>query len=112
MRRFIIIVAAVIVLALIAIPVVIALSGPRPSVAAAQSTGGGFGPGSRTSSVQKATVDKGDIQLTVSATGSVVAKRQPNLSFTTSGRVTQIMVTEGQQVKAGDVLATIDDTTA
>ena len=109
MRRFIIIVAVVIVLALVAIPVVIALSGARPNTAAAQTTGGTTG--SR-SSVQRATVDKGNIQLTVSATGSIVAKQQSNLSFTTPGRVTQIMVVEGQKVDAGQVLATVDDATA
>src|SRR5258706_2201395 len=109
MRRFIIIVAVVIVLALVAIPVVIALSGARPNTAAAQTTGGTTG--SR-SSVQRAAVDKGNIQLTVIATGSIVAKQQSNLSFTTPGRVTPIMVVEGQQVDAGQVFATVDDATA
>src|SRR5579885_1620822 len=102
MRRFILIVAVVIVLALIAIPVVFALSGPRP---AAAQTGAGGGRGG----IQRAVVDKGTVQETVSATGSLVPKLQSNLSFSASGRVTQIMVQEGQQVKAGDVLATVDD---
>jgi HlyD family secretion protein len=59
---------------------------------------------------QTATIDKGDIKLTVSATGSVVAARQSSLSFEQPGSVTQVMVEQDQQVKAGEVLATQDDT--
>ncbi len=55
------------------------------------------------------TVDKGTVLVTVAAIGNVVPARQSNLNFQTSGTVTAIKVQAGQQVQAGQVLATVDD---
>src|SRR5579871_2908902 len=53
-----------------------------------------------------------DANSAVTATGSVVAKGQSNLSFDIPGVVIELDVTEGQHVQAGQVLARIDDTDA
>ena len=45
---------------------------------------------------------------TVSASGNVSPAQTENVSFATSGTVTAVDVALGQQVKAGQVLATID----
>jgi HlyD family secretion protein len=55
-----------------------------------------------------ATVTRGSIEQTVSATGNVAAESQVTLSFDTSGRIEQVLGREGQSVKAGDVLARLD----
>ncbi len=44
----------------------------------------------------------------VSAQGNVAAASTVNLGFTQAGRVAQVSVKEGDQVKAGDVLAKLD----
>jgi len=58
----------------------------------------------------KAVVDVGNLVLTVTATGSLAAARESNLSFDLSGIVRQISVQEGQTVSAGQALAVLDDT--
>src|ERR1700716_2939183 len=55
-------------------------------------------------------VSRGDIALSVSATGPVVAPTSLPLSFKSSGRISAIPVEPGQSVHAGDVLARLDDT--
>ena len=45
----------------------------------------------------------------VSATGTIAPKTQSNLRFTSSGTVTAVSVTVGDQVTPGQSLATIDD---
>jgi RND family efflux transporter MFP subunit len=52
-------------------------------------------------------VRRGNVAATVSATGSVVATRQARLSFNASGRVKDVLVNVGDQVKAGQALATL-----
>ncbi len=59
---------------------------------------------------QYATVRQGTLTLTVSGTGPVTAALY-NLSFATSGRIATINVQVGQQVTAGQTLATLDTTT-
>ncbi len=44
----------------------------------------------------------------VSAEGKVAPARQVSLAFTRSGRVVEVLVKEGDQVRAGDVLARLD----
>jgi RND family efflux transporter MFP subunit len=44
------------------------------------------------------------------ATGYVVARRQATVSSKVTGKVTEVLIEEGKQVKEGDVLARIDDT--
>src|SRR5260221_7780997 len=101
MRRIIIVVAIVIVVACVAIPLLLGASGFKPG-------GPGFG---NQVTVQKASIDKGDLELSVSATGSVVAKNQSTLRFDQPAQVQEVLVEEGQKVEAGQVLARLDSTT-
>jgi HlyD family secretion protein len=84
-------------------------------------SGGGGGPGlpfigrsgganaSSSATLQSTTVEQGDVTLTISATGHVVSKQQTNLSFQQSGIVKTVTVMIGDKVKAGTVLATLDN---
>jgi HlyD family secretion protein len=51
---------------------------------------------------------RGHIEETVSATGNVIADRETTLGFASSGTVAEVLVEEGQQVEAGEVLARLD----
>lgn len=53
-------------------------------------------------------VKKQDIKRTVLATGQVVSSTDLELSFKSSGVVQRVNVKEGDKVKAGDILATLD----
>ncbi|KJC64276.1 efflux RND transporter periplasmic adaptor subunit [Agreia bicolorata] len=55
-----------------------------------------------------ATVEKGTVTTTVDAKGAIAAAATSNASFSTTGTVTGISVAIGQQVVAGQELATID----
>lgn len=55
-----------------------------------------------------ATVARGTYKTTVSATGTITPKRQEDLTFTSSGTVTQVAVEVGDKVHKGDLLASID----
>ena len=55
---------------------------------------------------------RGPLQVTVTGSGQVAANDQLALTPQASGQVTEINVTTGQTVKAGQVIARIDDTTA
>jgi len=46
------------------------------------------------------------------ATGYVTARRQATVSAKVTGQVTEVLIEEGQQVQAGEVLARLDDTDA
>jgi RND family efflux transporter MFP subunit len=46
------------------------------------------------------------------ATGYVTARRQATVSAKITGKVREVLIEEGQQVKAGDVLARLDDSEA
>ena len=59
-----------------------------------------------------ATAEVGTVQSTVTATGNLSPANSENLAFATSGTVTAIDASVGQQVKAGQVLAKIDATSA
>ncbi len=56
---------------------------------------------------QVAAVQRGTVASTVSSTGSVVATKQAKLGFNTSGRIRDVDVAVGDQVKAGQVLANL-----
>jgi HlyD family secretion protein len=60
--------------------------------------------------VQTVTVSQGLIEVTIGSSGNVAAGQQVNLAFGASGTVSQVSVTAGQQVKAGQVLAQLDTT--
>ena len=59
-----------------------------------------------------ATVTVGIVQASVTASGNVSAAESSTLSFASSGTVTAVPVSLGQQVRTGEVLAKIDPTTA
>jgi HlyD family secretion protein len=58
--------------------------------------------------IQTAVVERGTLRVSVDATGSVVPETRLDLSFKSAGRVAGIMVEEGDQVKAGEVLARLE----
>jgi len=57
-------------------------------------------------------VRKGDLTLTASGTGSLIAATQANLGFKSAGRLAELPVQVGGRVNAGDVLARQDDSDA
>lgn len=54
-------------------------------------------------------VTRGDLVLGVSATGQVEPRIQAELAFPASGRVAEVLVAEGDTVRAGDALITLDN---
>lgn len=73
--------------------------------------GGGRGPGGRggpATTVGVATAAQADIPVTLEALGTVVAAATATVRPQVSGVIQKIHFTEGQMVKAGQVLATID----
>src|ERR1700730_1507887 len=56
------------------------------------------------------TVKQGTLQVTVSATGPITNPSTIPLSFKNSGKLSQLAVSLGQQVVAGQVLAQLDTT--
>jgi HlyD family secretion protein len=55
--------------------------------------------------LETVTVERGDIEATVDATGTVEPVAQVTLSFRTGGTLEAVMAEEGDEVEAGDVLA-------
>jgi len=68
--------------------------------------------GSNTNSLQTAKATVGDLILFASGTGTIQPAAQSNLSFNTDGQVSEINVKVGDRVKAGQILAQLDDTNA
>ncbi len=58
--------------------------------------------------LQTTTVERGDVVVSVRATGRVEAERIARLSFDVPGVVDAVFVEEGQSVEAGQVLAQLD----
>lgn len=56
------------------------------------------------------TVSRGTYKSTVSATGTITPVKEADLSFSSSGTVTAVLVAVGDTVKKGDILAKIDNT--
>lgn len=54
------------------------------------------------------TISRGDIRETISASGEIRAKTQINIGTSVAGEIKAIHVKDGQDVKAGDLLVTID----
>lgn len=67
-------------------------------------------PETPVSTLQKYVVERGDVDVVVSAVGKVQADRSAGLSFALPGRIVETLVEEGDTVKQGDVLARLDDT--
>lgn len=90
------------------IPLVLIVAGGLIYVAATPSTTAA----TPTPSLQTATVRQGDIVISASGTGNLLPAVELNLGFRTSGTLLEIPVKIGDEVKAGDVLARLDDATA
>ncbi len=60
-------------------------------------------------SYEESAVSRGDITVSLTADGSADIS-VTNLSFNVSGKIAEILVEPGQAVKAGDVVARLDDT--
>ena len=73
-----------------------------------------IGTGSSTSNaaVRTATVQRGVVLSTLSATGTLQAATQLSLNFASSGEIVSVNVKAGQHVKKGQVLGRIDATSA
>src|ERR1022692_3923808 len=68
--------------------------------------------GSQTTQSRTVAVASGVVQSTVSGSGNLQAASQLNLGFKTSGTVTHIYPTQGEQVVHGQLLATLDPQSA
>lgn len=59
-------------------------------------------------SLRTAPVTRGSIEAVVSATGNVTAEWSQTLTFSTAGRVIEVLAKEGETVEAGQLLARLD----
>lgn len=53
-------------------------------------------------------VTRGDLAITVSGSGTVELSQDMRLTFGTSGRISKLLVKEGERVKAGQVIAVLE----
>lgn len=60
-------------------------------------------------SVRRLRITRGDLVVSVSATGSIVPQAEAHLTFDLPGKVEQVWVEVGDAVQAGDELARLDD---
>jgi len=65
-----------------------------------------------TTALETMRVDRGDVAITINATGNIQAVQSVSLAFASSGVVTAINVREGDTVRKGQTLALLDDQTA
>lgn len=65
-----------------------------------------------TSEPESATVQQGDLLLTLSAIGRLETQQEVELSFGGSSPVVELLIEAGQRVQVGDVLARLDTTDA
>src|SRR5258708_10467385 len=63
----------------------------------------------QTAALQTTIARRGDIILSASGTGTLIPARQVNLGFGSSGVLTKLNVQVGDKVKAGDVLAELNN---
>ena len=59
--------------------------------------------------MQTATIRQGELVISASGSGTLVARQEVNLAFQTAGTVTDVSVKVGDQVASGQVLARADD---
>lgn len=55
-----------------------------------------------------ATVERGDISVTATGSGTLVTNQSINMAFSTSGKVAELNVKLGDMIKTGDVLARLE----
>jgi RND family efflux transporter MFP subunit len=81
------------------------------AVAVLAAIGGGyaFSQANAKTTITTATAASQDLSVTVSAPGTVDAAARTSVYSPVAGTLTAVKVTDGQAVKAGDVLATLDD---
>ena len=84
-----------------------ASSGPPGSASGASRAGGG-GRGAPPSTVGVALARKADIPVVIEALGTVTPAANVTVRPQVSGVITQVLFKEGQMVKKGELLATID----
>ncbi len=60
---------------------------------------------------ETAVIERGDVLITVSASGSIQANQNATLSFSTTGKVIALHVNQGDHVLKGQTLATLDNQT-
>jgi multidrug efflux pump subunit AcrA (membrane-fusion protein) len=68
-------------------------------------------PGARAAAADITRVGRGDVQITVNATGPLEANQNVVLSFPMSGKVATINVAQGDYVRKGQTIATLDTQT-
>jgi HlyD family secretion protein len=61
-------------------------------------------------SLQRYTVQRGEVEVSISAVGKVEASDTVDLSMPTPGRIAEVNVKVGDYVQAGDLIARIDNT--
>lgn len=66
------------------------------------------GPQDESAAFSWDTVNRGEIRETLSASGEIRAKTQINVGTTVMGEIKQIHVVDGQNVRAGELLVSID----
>jgi HlyD family secretion protein len=66
-------------------------------------------PQRRPQGIRTAAVTRGDVSVSVAATGAVTATSQVDVRSRATGTVTQVLVEEGTPVTQGQLLATIND---
>ncbi|MBN1449589.1 MAG: efflux RND transporter periplasmic adaptor subunit [Anaerolineales bacterium] len=88
-------------LALTVIVVVIALSFVMTQQIAAKKA-------VETPATETAVVQRGNLSMTIDASGSIVPHMEIGLAFTSSGQVAELLVAEGEQVQAGQPLLRLD----
>ncbi len=69
------------------------------------------GSGDGSVSRQEVEVTRGDLSLSVAGNGKIETSREARLTFGSAGKLDKIMVVEGDTVKKGDVLASLDTST-
>jgi HlyD family secretion protein len=58
---------------------------------------------------QTATVAKGDLTLSVSGSGAIASANKSNVVSEVQGTITEVLISDGAQVKAGDLILKLDD---
>lgn len=66
--------------------------------------------GAPAAAVNTATAERGDIQATIAATGTISAVNSVEISSRVTGLITEVKVKENDIVKTGQVLVVLDDT--